>query len=206
MPQRVPPTVDGIEATSEQKALLKDGLSWGPQSPRPDCGYHRFSNYRYLRGYAGKIKRDLIKAARMYNGREVRLYRVAQGSRCPDCTNLATGERLLSNCPRCGGTGYVDRWESCGDFWTYTDFMQRYNAATPNGNVNWTPGAREQIVIVGAPLLHDQALIIFIESREVYKIVDIEPHIVAMRGEVITQIAAAMRLSPGREEYRLIDW
>lgn len=186
--------------------LMEDGIAYGPSRPAPDCGYQHFTTPNALTGYSGKILKDLTKVARLYNGREVKLYRLVKGERCSRCTNLATGERLLTNCPDCKGTGYVEAWEYVNDFWTLIDFGPRYEMATRGGNTENPNGIKEQIIIFGAPLIKDQSLIIFIESREVYKLYDVEPHIIAMRGDVIAQIASCSRLTPGCEEYKLIDW
>lgn len=136
----------------------------------------------------------------------MRVFEPSDGGRCPTCTNAVTGERLITDCPDCRGSGRRHSWKRVGDFWTYVDFSPTYRMATPNGNVENPGGAKDTIIVLGAPLLRDQTLLIFIESREVYKIYDVEPHIVAMRGEVIAQAAEASRLTPGGPEYALIDW
>lgn len=200
-------TVSEIDSHSSQSSsLMEDGLEYGPSRPAPDSGYHLFSTPKALTGYSGKILADLVKIARLYNGREARLFRVVKGHRCGVCTNLATGERLLTNCTVCRGTGYVEAWEYVGNFWTLIDFGPRYEMAARGGNTENPNGVKEQIIILGAPLMKDQALVIFEESREVYKLYDVEPHIVAMRGDVIAQIAGCSRLTPGCEEYKLITW
>jgi hypothetical protein len=183
-------------------------MAYGPVRPEEEAavGYGLFSNKKYLSGHAGKILKDLILMARLYNGHEVRIFGVATAERCPKCTNIATGERLVTNCPVCHGTGYKDSWTCIGDFWTYMDFGPTYRMATPYGNTENPNGTKTGIVILGAPLLKDQTVVIFKESREVYKIYDVEPHIVAMRGDVIAQVANATRVTPGSEEYGLITW
>lgn len=191
---------------SEANASVSTNPQYGPSRDDPTCGYSLFSTPKALTGYSGKILKDLTKWARLYSGREVRIFAVTQGERCPRCTNTITGERLLSNCPQCNGTGYVDKWERIGDFWTFIDFGPRYQMATQFGNTENPNGVKEQIIILGAPLLKDQSIVIFKESREVYKIYDILPHIVAMRGDVVAQIASTTRLTPGVPEYGLIDW
>ena len=183
-------------------------LSYGPQRPAElgNVGYKHFTNKKYLKGYAHKILVDLTKVARMYNGHEARIFGVAKKTRCPTCTNMATGERLMTNCPTCHGTGYQDSWDLIGDFWTYVDFGPNYKMATPYGNTENPNGVKTGIIILGAPLLKDQSLLIFKESKEIFKIYDVEPHIVAMRGDVISQVAQSTRLTPGSIEYKLIDW
>ena len=199
-------TFDPQQGMTPEKASEQKGVGYGPSRPEPDVGYKKFTNYKYLHGYSQKIIRDLAKVARMYNGREIKLYKEAGGDRCPVCTNLATGERILSNCKVCGGTGYTNKWAYVGNFYAYVDFGPVYAVGTPMGNTENPNGTRENIVIVGAPLVKDQGLVIFVESKEVYKVYDAEPHLVAMRGDVVTQIAGSTRLTPGAPEYKLIDW
>lgn len=185
---------------------MQGGVPYGPARPEPTCGYQHFTTPRALTGYASKILKDLVKVARLYNGREARLYNVNKGERCTKCTNMATGERMLTNCPVCHGTGYTRAWDCLGDYWTLIDFGPHYNIATPQGNTENPNGGKDQIYIFGAPELGDQSLVIFLESREVFKVYDVHPHIVAMRGTVIVQIASCTRVTPGSEEYDLIDW
>jgi len=194
------------EVDVSSTSLMEDGVKYGPERPHYDCGYHLFSTPRSLTGYAGKILRDLIKVARLYNGREARIFLLEKGERCTRCTNLATGERLMTNCPVCRGTGHVQAWKYINKFWTLIDFGPGYDIATRGGNTENPNGIKEQIIIFGAPTIEDQSLIIFEESRTVYKVYDVMPHIVAMRGSVIAQMASCSRLTPGREEYKLITW
>ena len=180
-------------------------VAFGPPRPKVTTDYTSFSTPDYLTGYARKILRDLVKVARMYNGRLLKLYRPAGEKRCPNCTDSITGEILLGNCRICRGTGKALAWEPAGDFWSLVDFGQKFRMASDNGAME-NPGVREQVTILGAPLMKDQHLVIFVETKEVYKIYDSEPHIVAMRGEVISQIASVSRISPGFPEHGLIDW
>ena len=73
--------------------------------------------------------------------------------------------------------------------------------ATENPN-----GTKESVIILGAPLLFDGTVFFYDETKECAKIYNVEPHIVAMRGSVIAQIAQVSRITPGSEEYKLIDW
>lgn len=181
---------------------------YGP--PRPaemrDVGYGGFGTKRYLEGYAAKILGDLTLMAELYNGHKIRIFIVDMSGRCENCTNLATGEKLISNCPVCHGTGYKNSWKSIGDFWCLVDFGATFDIATPYGNTENPNGNKETAIVLGAPLLPDQSLIIFMENKEVYKIYDVKPHIVAMRGDVIAQMARCSRITPGSPEYKLIDW
>lgn len=183
-------------------------VPFGPSRPEEisAVGYNLFTNKKYLEGYSGKILGDLCLVASLYNGHMATLFSVDKSERCSKCTNLATGEKLLSQCPVCHGTGYVNNWKSIGNFWVLVDFGPMYHMDTPNGNTENPGGNKESIIVLGAPLLGDQDLIAFRESKEIYKIYDVEPHIVAMRGDVIAQIARASRLTPGVEEYKLITW
>lgn len=182
-------------------------LRYGPERPFEDHDYANFRKPQYLRGFSKKIKHDLTRVARLYNGHRVRIFSPhKQGERCPECTNLITGERLVSNCPVCQGTGFKNGWLPLGRFWCFVDFGPRYDMATEYGNMDTQPGGKDAITVVGAPELHDQDLIIFEETRDVYKIYNVEPHIVAMLGDIVTQICQASPISYGQAEYKLIDW
>lgn len=189
-------------------SITKNPIKHGPERPqetRP-TGYRAFTNKKYLEGHAAKILDDLILMAELYNGHQIALYFVDKSKRCPKCTNLATGEKLSSNCPVCHGTGYAENWTKAGLFWCYVDFGPAYHMDSPLGNTENPNGTKQRLVILGAPPISDQSLAIFVESREVFKVYDIEPHIVAMRGDVIAQIAEMTRVTPGAPEYKLIDW
>lgn len=181
---------------------------YGPSRPAEmaNIGYAGFGNKRYLEGYAAKILGDLTLVAELYNGHKIAIFMVDTTTRCPKCTNLATGEKLVSNCPVCQGTGYASKWKNIGDYWCLVDFGPTFDMATPYGNTENPNGNKESVIVLGAPLLLDQSLIIFRENREIYKIYDVKPHIIAMRGDVIAQIARCSRLTPGLPEYKLIDW
>lgn len=187
-----------------ENAITKAGPARPPEVS--GVGYNLFTNKKYLEGYSQKILGDLCLVTSLYNGHLVTIFKVDKQTRCPRCTNLATGEKLLSQCPDCHGTGYANSWVSPGDFWAQVDFGPMYHMDTPNGNTENPGGNKQAIIVFGAPLLNDQDLIAFRESREIYKIYDVEPHIVAMRGDVIAQIAQATRLTPGLPEYKLITW
>lgn len=168
--------------------------------------YALFSTPEYLTGYSRKILLDLTKAARMYNGRLLHVFRPGEEERCSACTNAVTGEVLSSSCPVCRGTGVRAGWTSVGRFWSYVDFGPTYSLATENGNSENPGGVKEQFIVLGAPLLRDQDLLVPVELRRVFKIYDVEPHIIALRGEVLAQMAQASPLSSGCQEYSVITW
>ena len=201
---------DGVQASMDfgrdTEHDASGSVGFGPEREQVPFNYSHHTNYKYLTGYSNKILKDLIKIARMYNGQLAEIYKVSSGERCPACTNSVTGERLVTNCKVCHGTGYLKSWTYLGDFWTLVDFGPGYRIATPAGNTENPNGTKEQITILGAPILEDQALIIFKETQEVYKIYDVEPHVVAMRGDVIAQIATAAAVTYGSEEYKLTKW
>lgn len=179
---------------------------YGPQRPGP---LPEHTDHRIVLKpgrHARKIRADLEKTARLYDGVQMRLFSVhGRKERCPDCTNMLTGAVMSSTCESCGGTGYTLGFEYIGDFWTKSYFNSRVVTATENGNTD-NPGIRDQIVVIGAPLIKDQDLLITIQTKEVFKVVDQEPQIVAAGGEIITQVASCSRLTPGSREYKLINW
>lgn len=195
----IPPSAGGPSASP-------DPLRYGPERPNPGPGYAAFHTPVYVRGYSRKILHDLTKVARLYAGREIRLFRPGGGERCARCTNAITGEVLDSRCPECNGTGRVASWARLGDFWSLVDFGPTFRLAADSGNASNPGGVKDQFVVLGAPLLRDQDLLAVLQTREIFKIWDAEPHIVALAGDVISQIAACSRLDAGSAEYRLADW
>ena len=179
---------------------------YGPvfPGPMPDYLDHRIVVKPGMT--ARKIRRDLEKVARLYDGVLMRLFSIEKdGGRCPDCTNSLTGETMVSTCDTCGGTGFLTGYVMVGDYWTKSVFNPRVIQPSDSGNTD-NPGIRDQIVIIGAPLIVAEDLLITYRTKEVFKIVDQEPQIVAAGGEVVTQVANCSRLTPGRREYNLIDW
>ena len=139
MPADVSPIFrDGVQANldfgADTEHDASGSVTFGPEREAVPFNYGHHTNYNYLKGYSKKILKDLIKTARMYNGQHASIYKVAGGERCTKCTNLVTGERLLTNCPVCHGTGFLRNWEYLGDFWTLVDFGPGYRIATPLGN------------------------------------------------------------------------
>lgn len=192
----------------EPSAAQNHAVPFGPERPAElgNVGYQGFSQKRYLEGHAHKILYDLTRTARLYNGHHTRFFVVDNRERCPKCTNQATGERLLTKCSLCHGTGYVKNWKKIGDFWVLMDFGPAYQIATPYGNTENPSGTKTQMMVLGAPILPDQTIAVFKETKEAWKLYDTLPHLIAMRGEVLIQIAQVTRLTPGSEEYKVIDW
>ena len=187
--------------------MAADVLKYGPQGP--DDSYHDYTNFHthpHLLGYADKIKADLINLASLYNGKQIVLYKLTGTERCPKCTNTITGEILVSNCQECHGTGKVDAWERVGEYWAYIDFGPEYNIPQLIGNTTNNGQDRETFIIIGAPLIKDQDFIVTKETREVHKIYNVEPSLIAMGGIVVAQAATTSKIEDGSPEYRVIDW
>ena len=180
--------------------------NYGPPRPFPtQSDYTNIRTPSYMRGHANKIIYDLKKVARMYNGRLVRIYDNGTGERCTTCTDDITGEIVLANCPVCHGTGTSPR-NYIGEFWNLIDFGPKYDAATEFGNTENPGGAKDSITVLGAPLLRDQWIIVIVDTKEVFKIIDVHPQLVAMQGIVVTQIASCSKISEGSPEYSVVTW
>jgi hypothetical protein len=177
---------------------------------RPTTSATEFTQYttpRQLVGSARKIRRDLEKWFRLYVGKEAKLFQIDRsGARCSTCTDTITGAVILSRCPECSGTGFTAKYTDSGIFYVMPYFSAEVRSTGELGNSETIQGGRDQVVIVGAPLLKDKDLLAFIETKRVYKVVDARPLIVALGGEVITQMAPLAALTPGATEYRIVDW
>lgn len=179
---------------------------YGP--PRPDFSYQDYSNFRkpsYLQGHAKKILYDLIKVARLYNGRLVRIFDYGTKEPCTTCVDTITGAVVLKDCPVCGGTGTTPR-NYIGEFWAFADFGPKYTLGTEMGNTENPGGLKDSFVVLGAPLLKDQWLLVTVDTKEVFEIYDVLPQIVAMQGFVVTQVAACARMPVGSVENKVVDW
>lgn len=175
-----------------------------PQSKENEL-YDSFRTPLYLTGHAKKMRSDLERVFRMYWGKEVKVFQKQRdAARCPECTDVITGQVMLANCPVCNGTGVAEQYEDVGDFWARVDIgpVQKTSGAMGSQeNLNLRP---DQFTLVGAPLLEDQDLIALIDTKSMYKVVDVEPAIVALSGEVITQVANISYLTPGSSEYKYL--
>ena len=164
--------------------------------------YNEFIIPRYLVGHAKKIRADLKRVLRLYNGKEVVIYQVDKtGERCTECTDAFTGAKVLSNCQVCGGTGYLSKYDDLGIFWGLVQFNARMKEASEIGNQDRVSSGKDQIILIDPPLLNDSDLLKFVEINSIYKIVSMEPQICGMAGEIITQTVQVAHLPLGSREY-----
>ena len=184
-------------------------IPYGPPNPPLEVGYPDVPDRTPLRGQANKIIYDLNRLLRLYSGIEARIFTFNSTgtTRCTNCTDLFTGESILSDCPTCFGAGVVPGYTQVGDFWIGLNFTPNSNVATEYGNTI-NPGANEDyLCIVGmSEELKDRDVIILKHSKEAYKIVDREPEIVGLGGIMIMQIISAPVMEKGNPVYRLINW
>lgn len=166
--------------------------------------YREYKTPKYLKGYANKIIKDLTKHLRLYSGKCAVLYqRDKNGVRCSYCTDKDTGARLVTDCPQCDGSGYVVGYEKIGEFSIMLEYTPENNIPTPLGNQEIK---KDQLVLVGAPEVKDQDLLIMKDTKDVYKIVNVDAYNVALNGIVISQLVTTSRIPVGEKEYDLIDW
>lgn len=185
---------------------MSSDIKYGPPRSEPtEQDYTNFRTPKYLKGHAHKIIHDLKRVARLYNGRLVRIFDNGGTSKCTTCTDTITGNIVLKNCPTCGGTGRGKR-TLVGEYWVLFDVGPKYKIPTEFGNSENPGGVKETFTVVDAPLLRDEWLIVTVDTREVYKIFDVTPHIVAMQGVVVTQLAACARIPKGSAEHGVITW
>ena len=173
--------------------------------PWPDPVDHdQFATPNYLQAYARKARGDLYRVARMYNGLEVKLFTIDEtGERCPECTDAFTGDIVISNCPTCGGTGYTISYQLAGTSYAVPQLAPKLKTSSEMGDIE--VAQQNTWVLLGAPLLEDQDLVVTVDTRRVYKIVDMEPQLAAIGGEVITQTVICRALSKGAPEYKVLE-
>lgn len=193
--------------TEPREGILIKEPAWGPAHPGFNNNLDRFGTQDYLRGYATKIKMDLLRVARGYNARRIRVYRPKATERCPYCTNMITGEKMLTGCPYCKGTGHVGGWDRLCECYAYGDINEKYHAATAEGVSEAQGNNRDTFVIVGTDILFDDNdFFIFKGNKDSYKIYDVEPFMVTMRGTLIAQRVVAAGLTPIAQEFYEADW
>ena len=179
---------------------------YGPITPQvPHQEYSNFSTKEYLTGHAGKITHDLNKIARLYNGRRLRVYTHGNDEKCTYCVDNITGSIVLSNCPICKGTGSVSR-ELLGEYWGFVDFGPWVKAPTEFGNTINQGGQRDTFTLICQTRLQDQYLIVPVETKEVFKVINTEPLLVAMQGTIVTQVVHCSKMAYGSPEYSVVDW
>ncbi len=185
----------------------EDLLKYGPKRPEKPEDHTNFRVYPYLRGYAEKMLKDLNTVTRLYDGRHIKIFKWGRSTdeRCPVCVDQVTGAVLVTNCSQCYGSGFNQKYTYGGDYWARVDFSPKLNVSSELGNYD-RAGHRDVFYVLGAPILKDQDLIIPVDVKEVYKVVDQEGQIVAMQGVVISQVVNCLLVSPGSAEYKLIDW
>ena len=178
-------------------------MLYGPSRPKTPTTYEGYSTSQYLEGHGAKILYDLQKVARLYNGKEVNIYTLDRTERCPTCINAMTGQQIITGCKDCLGTGYTNGFTFIDSFWVQVNITPKEVTTSTFGNAE-NRGGRDQFIIIGAPLLEDQSLLIMKDTAVAYKIIDSEPQVTAMQGLVITQMAQCSRLSEGAPEYTLV--
>ena len=196
-------------------------FTYGPPRPEKAENYSDFRTEYYVRGHARKILHDLEKLARLYNGKKVRIYQVLPSARCELCTDSITGAVVIPNCTACNGTGQQSGYtlhtqlkpsnipghpEEINEFWAHIEVIPIFNVTSELGNADTRGGTKTPVMIIGLPLLKDGDLVATVNTKDVYKIVNIEPQIVAVQGTVIAQLTQCNLISRGSAEYRVIDW
>jgi len=183
-------------------------FSYGPSRPEPDNGFDKFQGRDYLSKYPKKMRRDFERWLRLFTGKHVKVFSLdTTSNRCPDCVNDFTGACTNSNCPTCNGTGYVNAYVEIADTYSLVNIGPAMDIATPFGNMENTRSGKDTAVFIGDIPIKDRDLVALVDTKDLYKIVDVEPQIVAMDNEVVTQIAEIAYLTPGSNEYKfVITW
>lgn len=178
----------------------------GPIPAHDSPNFDALSTAYHLTGYAEKMRADIRRIVNLYNGVRIRVFSLDEsGQKCPDCVDAFTGQVMYSNCTTCGGTGYVVGYSYVCDTNAMVQFSPKIKTETEMGSAEGN-GRRDTFILVDVPLLEDQDLLVTVDTRRVYKIVDREPDIVAVGGEIIYQMAACSPLSKGSPEYKVITW
>jgi hypothetical protein len=77
------------------------------------------------------------------------------------------------------------------------------NTTDELGNTDNQNSRKLNFYVVDAPIIKDSALIYTVDTQYLYEIVDEQPEIVAINGEIIMQIIQASRVTPGSSIYNV---
>jgi len=179
--------------------------NYGPTVPHDPPNHNVIYTRTHLKGYASKMVYDLKKVATLYNGLKVRIFTIDETSAiCTNCTDSFTGQILMGDCPICKGTGHLSSYTAIGDFYVVAQLSPRSKSSSEMGDMEVSQ--QNVFELIDVPLLEDQALLAVIDTKRVYKIIDMEPSIVAVGGAVITQMVTCSALPRGSQEYTVITW
>lgn len=176
----------------------------GPKRAPVDVDIDQLTLPSYLLGFATKVLRDIKLKAGLYDGVNVKLYKVTGTTRCKDCIDSLTGSVIFTQCATCGGTGYASGYSLQGKYIAYFNLNAREDLETPAGNTDNSGGSRDSVIFPGMPLLKDTDLLYLIDTGEIYCVEDQEPQVTSMQGYVILQSVMCARITPGRKEYAII--
>ena len=175
-----------------------------PTPPFDIQDFASLAQHSYMAGFTKKARADLLRIARIYNGIKVRVFTLDEtGTPCPDCIDTFTGQVVNQGCTTCNGTGYLAGYTEHDQTFAIAQLSPKVKTNTAMGDLEGN-GRRDSFYLVGGPLLQDQDLIVAVDTGRVYKIVDQEPSISAIGGDVILQLISCAPLSKGAPEYRVL--
>jgi len=181
-------------------------MAYGPKRPDSNISYNNYRVPSYLIGHAKKIRHDILKKFRLYEGKLAYLFSVdTTGLRCTNCIDTITGAVTLDDCDVCGGTGYINGYQYINTYWIKIEITPEQDSTTEFGNTENSGTRRELITLVDAELLNDKDLLVLVDTGDIYKVLDFAPQIAALSGEIITQTVQCSYLTRGCTEYSIIE-
>jgi len=175
----------------------------GPRADHDGVDHDQLSTPSYLQAYAAKARNDLYRVATLYNGVAVKIYTLDESSdRCPDCTDSFTGDIVISNCKSCGGTGFISSYHFEGGTFAIPQLSPKFKTSNEMGDME--APQQHTWVLIGTKLLEDQDIIVTVATERIYKIVDTEPQLAAIGGEIITQTVTCRAIAKGAPEYQIL--
>lgn len=111
----------------------------------------------------------------------------------------------MSNCPQCDGTGYENGYIFMEECWAMAEIEALVKSSSELGNTEMTRSGKDSFLFTSERLLVDTDIALFVDTREIYKLVDVEPKMVAMNGTVVVQAALLNRIPPGAKEYQILS-
>ena len=124
----------------------------------------------YLRGALKKIRRDFEIISKQYNGSIVYLFkRLPSKEHCPVCWDNDLRSSSNSNCPTCGGTGFITYYTS--PYKTYAGPLHFSNETFSTDDTGKTAqGHLSSVATIASFILTENDMLYYDKTKEWYRV------------------------------------
>lgn len=175
-----------------------------PTRPISPLDYTDLNTPSYLQKYASKIRYDLEKYQRLYTGKKGVLYtKDRTKQRCTECTDLITGASVLSDCPVCAGTGYIDAFVSQGDVYARIDYAPHSYIMNETGNAE----VCESTIYLSTNIIIDERdLLAVYGTMDIFQLIGQSTQVAALKGSPVMQVWSGSLITKDSSLYDLLNW